>query len=138
MASAVVAALHDYGLTGTVVARNHVTGASLAQRYGWDYSTEVPEDARILVNVTPLGMYGDEENTQSFSDAEINSAALIIDAVAHPVNTPLIRAAQEKNKDIITGGDIIALQAAEQFALYTGVTPSKEQIQSAEAFASEQ
>jgi len=35
----------------------------------------------------------------------------------------------------INGGEVVALQAAEQFALYTGVRPTPEQVEAAEAFA---
>lgn len=135
MANAVVAALADHGMTGTVVARNHETGPALATRYGWDYSAEVPAEAKLLVNVTPLGMFGDREADQAFTDAEITAAEVVFDVVAYPVQTPLIRAAQRLGVPTINGGEVVALQAAEQFALYTGVTPTPEQVEAAEAFA---
>lgn len=136
MANAVIAALADYGLHGTVVARNHSTGAPLAQRYGFDYSTEVPENAQMLVNVTPLGMRGSEENTLSFSKEHIEKANVIFDVVADPWETPLIKEARAQNKKIITGQEVICLQAVEQFVLYTGVRPDDELIREAENFAS--
>ncbi|AGF72153.1 shikimate 5-dehydrogenase [Corynebacterium halotolerans] len=135
MANAVVAALADHGMTGTVVARNHQTGPALAQRYGWDYSTEVPEGAGLLVNVTPLGMRGEDEDVQVFSDGEIAEAAMVFDVVAYPVRTPLIEAAERLGRPTINGGEVVALQAAEQFALYTGVRPTDEQVIAAEEFA---
>lgn len=134
MANAVVAALADHGMTGTVVARNAETGSALAQRYGWEHSTEVPAKTSMLVNVTPLGMNGDHQHVQAFSDAEIDAAQVIFDAVAYPVETPLIKAAETKGKKIITGGEVICLQAAEQFALYTGVTPSVAFVRAAEDY----
>ncbi|WP_080795549.1 shikimate 5-dehydrogenase [Corynebacterium pacaense] len=135
MANAVVAALADYGLQGTVVARNHTTGAALANRFGWEYSAEVPESARLLVNVTPLGMNGPDSDVVSFGEDEIARADVIFDCVAFPVETPLIRAARSLGKEIIDGGEVAALQAAEQFELYTGVRPSDEQIAAAEVYA---
>ena len=37
-------------------------------------------------------------------------------------------AAREAGKPVITGAEVIALQAAEPFALYTGVRPTDEQV----------
>jgi len=139
MANAVVAALADHGMSGTVVARNAETGPALAERYGWDWSPEeVPAGARLLVNVTPLGMTGLAPEAQAFSDAEIAAADIIFDVVAYPVRTPLIAAAERLGRPSINGGEVVALQAAEQFALYTGVRPTPEQVEAAEAFANEE
>ncbi len=139
MANAVVAALADHGLSGVVVARNHLTGAALASRYEWDYSAQVPQEAQFLVNVTPIGMHGPDpevSQAQAFSDDELSRARIVLDAVAFPTNTPLVRAARSRDIPVITGAQIAALQAAEQFALYTGVRPSPEQVAAAEEYAS--
>lgn len=135
MANAVVAALADHGMRGTVVARNASTGEALANRYGWDYATEVPYSAQLLVNVTPLGMFGEHEDVQAFSDDDIARAEAIFDVVAYPVETPLMKAARAAGKPVIHGGEVVALQAAEQFKLYTGVEPSAEAVDAAEAYA---
>ena len=39
-----------------------------------------------------------------------------------------MRAAEAAGKPVISGAEVIALQAAEQFALYTGVRPTPEQV----------
>ena len=51
------------------------------------------------------------------------------------METPLIRAARAAGREVITGGEVIALQAAEQFRLYTDVTLSPDDIALAEAQA---
>ncbi|AFM07155.2 shikimate 5-dehydrogenase [Corynebacterium pseudotuberculosis] len=135
MANAVVAALADHGLVGTVVARNSVTGEALAQQYGWSYAESVPHNSEMLVNVTPLGMTGSDQDAQAFTDEEINAASLIFDVVAYPVETPLVLAAQRLGKRVINGGEVVALQAAEQFALYTGIQPSSADVAEAERYA---
>lgn len=137
MAGAVVAALADHGMTGTIVARNAETGPVLAERHDWDYSGEVPAAARLLVNVTPLGMHGPEERVQAFADDSIAAADIVFDVVAYPVRTPLIKAAERLGVSTINGGEVVALQAAEQFALYTGVRPTPEQVEAAEAYANQ-
>ena len=45
---------------------------------------------------------------------------MVFDVVAMPVETPLVRAARAAGGKVIHGGEVIALQAAEQFRLYTG------------------
>ncbi len=55
--------------------------------------------------------------------------------VALPAETPLVRAGRAAGKQVITGAEVAALQALEQFVLYTGVRPSAEQAARAAAFA---
>ncbi|MFT4190201.1 MAG: hypothetical protein QM617_01610 [Comamonas sp.] len=57
--------------------------------------------------------------------------------VALPARTPLIARAGDEGKAVITGAQVIALQAAEQFALYTGTRPTPEQVARASAFSRE-
>ena len=68
-------------------------------------------------------------------DEEIGRADVICDVVAFPVSTPLIQAAQQRGIPTINGGEIVALQAAQQFELYTGVRPSDELIEAAERYS---
>jgi shikimate dehydrogenase len=90
----------------------------------------------LLVNVTPIGMAGGAESAeQSFSDAAIASASGVWDVVAMPSETPLIRAARAAGKRVITGAEVIAIQAEEQFVLYTGVRPSPGLVAEASAFS---
>lgn len=136
MAKAVVAALRDSGFTrGTVVARNPVTGPALAEAYGYSWST-APVQADLLVNVTPVGMSGGPDaNSAPFTDDRIRAAQAVLDVVAMPSETPLVRAARAADKPVVTGAQVIALQAAEQFVLYTGVRPTDEQIVRASDFS---
>lgn len=138
MASAVGAAFRDNGFTsGTVVARNEETGAALADRLGYDYASEVGDRrASVLVNVTPVGMAaGPEEHEQAFDAAAITKASTVFDVVALPSETPLIVAARAAGIAVITGAEVIALQAAEQFERYTGVRPTAEQVAEASAIS---
>ena len=136
MGKAVIAACANTGFTGTVVARNVTAGQALAERYGWTHSTQVPQGTQVLVNVTPLGMDGgDGEGELSFTHEEIEAATWVFDVVAMPAETPLIKAARAAGKHVITGAEVIALQAAEQFVLYTGVRPSDEQVRAASEYS---
>jgi shikimate dehydrogenase len=131
MAAAVGAAFRDAGFgTGTVVARNPATGAQLADRLGYDYARDVgSHTAAVLVNVTPIGMAGGSEAADlAFDTATIGHAHTVFDVVAMPSETPLISAARAAGVPVITGAEVIALQAAEQFERYTGVRPTAEQV----------
>ncbi|GAB3868409.1 shikimate 5-dehydrogenase [Nocardioides maradonensis] len=139
MAKAVLAALAGVGFTDlTVVARNEEAGRVLAEAYDARWVPEVGDrTAQVLVNVTPLGMQGPEAHVQSFDDAAVAAAEVVFDVVALPADTLLVRAAQARGKRVISGAEVIALQAAEQFRLYTGVTPTPDQVRRASAFSRE-
>ncbi len=137
MGKAVATALRDAGLTqGTIVARNEATGRALAESVGWDCAAEVgSRTAGLLANVTSLGMEGADAEAMAFDSDTIAAADIVLDAVALPPETPLLRAAQAAGKRVITGAAIGVLQAVEQFVLYTGVTPTEAQIADAAAVA---
>ena len=67
--------------------------------------------------------------------ATIAKARTVFDVVALPSETPLIKAARAAGVHVITGAEVIALQAAEQFERYTGVRPTAEQIAEASAIS---
>lgn len=138
MAKAVACAFRDAGFDqGTIVARNEEAGRRLAANCGYEWRAELGElRPALLVNVTPIGMAGGAEAQQlAFAEEAIDAARTVFDVVAMPARTPLIVAAEVCGKQVITGLEVIALQALEQFVLYTGVRPSREQVERAVAFA---
>jgi shikimate dehydrogenase len=78
---------------------------------------------------------GVEAGALAFSREEVESARMVFDVVALPVLTPVVRLAQSLGKSVITGGEVIVLQAVEQFVLYTGVRPDDALIEKAAAHA---
>lgn len=138
MARAVGAAFRDKGFArGTVVARNPEAGPELAELLGYRWRPHVGGAcASILVNVTPLGMTGGPgENDSAFGADTVAAADTVFDVVALPSETPLIALARTAGKSVITGAEVIALQAAEQFERYTDVRPTPEQIADASTFS---
>ncbi|WP_242124410.1 shikimate 5-dehydrogenase [Sphingobium sp. Sx8-8] len=137
MAKAVVAALRDAGFAeGCIVARNEAAGRALAEQYGYAWRAELPrESAPLLVNVTPLGMEGADADALAFPLEYIAGCAVAFDVVAQPVETPFVRAARDAGKPVISGGEVIVLQAVEQFLLYTGIRPPAEAVREATLFA---
>jgi shikimate dehydrogenase len=138
MAKAVASALRDAGFReGIIVARNEQAGRQLADVCGYRWVAELGDLCPpMLVNVTPIGMAGGPEaDVLAFSENAIAAAERVFDVVAMPARTPLIQRAEALGKPVITGLDVIALQALEQFVLYTGVRPSREQVEAAVAYA---
>lgn len=129
MAKAVACALRDAGFTrGHIVATNATTGKALAAQYGFEWTPNMEGvRADVLINATPIGMAGGPgEDSLAFTRAEIDHASVVFDVVALPAVTPLIRYARARGKTVITGSDVFAIQAMEQFALYTGIRPDDE------------
>ncbi|MNP31288.1 Shikimate 5-dehydrogenase-like protein [compost metagenome] len=138
MAKAVTAALRDAGFkNGHIIARNPQAGQALASAYGYQWQAQVDElKVDMVINVTPIGMAGGAEAEQlAFAPATVDAAKIVFDVVALPAETPLVRYGREHGKQVITGAEVIALQALEQFVLYTGVRPTDEQIARAAAHA---
>ncbi|WP_448811491.1 shikimate 5-dehydrogenase [Agromyces bauzanensis] len=142
MAKAVVAAFRGAGFADlTIVARNEAAGSALAAKYGYEWVPTVsmgPDPARafdVLVNVTPLGMHGSDAAALAFTPAFIERASTVFDVVAFPAETPLIQAGRAAGTRVISGAEVIALQAARQFERYTGVALTREQVERASAFS---
>ena len=138
MAKAVACALRDAGFrNGTIVARNERTGRQLAELYGFHWTADISDvHAQLLLNATPIGMPGGPEADElAYTPDQIAAADVIFEVVASSGGTPLIRAAREQHKRLITGEEVFALQAVEQFVLYTGISPDAELFARAAAHA---
>ncbi|WP_375272544.1 shikimate 5-dehydrogenase [Sphingomonas sp.] len=136
MAKAVAAALRDRGhRTGTIVARNEGAGRALAASYGFSWRAEVGDGAALLVNATPIGMSGGDEQALAFPHAAIKACRVAFEVVALPAETPFLRDARAAGKTTIAGADVAVLQALEQFILYTGARPGDDDVAHAAAFA---
>ncbi|GAA2198501.1 shikimate 5-dehydrogenase [Sinomonas flava] len=146
MAKATAAAFRDAGFRKvTVVARNEEAGRNLADLYGfaWKPSVEAAlQDAAggdgaadVLVNVTPIGMAGGPDaDSLAFPQDAVDAARVVFDVVALPPETPLTRAGRAAGKTVISGAEVMTIQALEQFILYTGIKPTPEQVAAAEEF----
>jgi len=137
MAKAVVAAFRGAGFDDlTVLARNVEAGPALAEKYGYSWVRDEPETSfDVIVNVTPLGMQGADAAALAFGERFIERASTVFDVVAFPAETPLIAAARSAGIPVITGAEVVALQAARQFERYTGVALTRDQVERAAAFS---
>jgi shikimate dehydrogenase len=88
------------------------------------------EDAVIgaagLVNGTPIGMLPDLG--MPVAEGLLNAQMWVADAVYSPLWTPLLKAAKAKGARVMTGRDLAIYQAADAFALFTGLTPSTDEM----------
>ena len=80
----------------------------------------------VILNATPTGMHGVKPATL-LEPKEIN-ARLVFDLVYNPIDTPLIRAAREKNIPVITGVEMFVHQGARQFEIWTGKPAPEEEM----------
>ncbi|WP_456309105.1 shikimate 5-dehydrogenase [Serratia proteamaculans] len=138
MAKAVACALKDSGFhQGYIIARNETRGRELAELYGFEWRADLEGlQPGLLINATPTGMAGGvDADALSFDRATINAASVIFDVVALPELTPLVQYARSQEKTVITGSEVFAIQAVEQFALYTGVRPDDALFRKAAAHA---
>lgn len=138
MAKAVACALKDAGFKqGYIVAKNEKTGQQLASLYGYEWRPDTQGvEAEVLINATPIGMSGGADaDTLAFSEDEIDRAKVIFDVVALPSETPMIRYAKTQGKTVISGAEVFAIQAVEQFVLYTGIRPDHELFLAAAKYA---
>ena len=136
MAKAIALALDDCGYRQvTIVARNADTGQRLAAKYGYRWQPHWAQgDAfEVLINASPVGMAPNADQCPC-PEALIRQAQYIVDSVANPIHTQLIRTATQLGKRTVNGLEITKIQSIEQFILYTGVTPDERTVQSAMDF----
>ena len=137
MARAVAYALSELGCRKvTVLARNRASGEGLAESYDFDWREPGSAgDWDVLINATPMGMTPDLVEFMPFSHEAAQASRLVVDSVAYPPDTALLRAAREAGKYTVAGFDITLSQAVEQFKLYTGVVLRPDQVGRAAAYA---
>jgi shikimate dehydrogenase len=142
MARAVAYALDELKCRNVVIlARNRETGESLAQTYTYRWrdpsSTQAgePGEFDVLINASPVGMTPDPVDHMPFSRDWVNRARLVVDSVANPADTALLKAAREVSLATVAGFDLTLSQGVEQFRLYTGVSLRPDQVGRAAVYA---
>jgi shikimate dehydrogenase len=103
------------------------------------YNTDHLAIAKLLTaRQVPVGMSGGPAaDDLPVAPEVVDRAETVFDGVALAALTPLVRRPRAQGKQLITGAEVIALQALEQFVLYTGVRPSDDQVRRASAFSRE-
>jgi 3-dehydroquinate dehydratase/shikimate dehydrogenase len=115
-------ALRQAGADVTVLARD----AGKARRLAGDFSAKAGglgaalSGFDIVVNATPLGTKGAQENSTPAVAAQLSGVGLAYDLVYNPPLTPFLREAQAADCKVLGGLPMLIRQAAAQFRLWTG------------------
>jgi 3-dehydroquinate dehydratase/shikimate dehydrogenase len=124
---ACVFALKENGADVTLVARDPRKAKPLSEEFdirvaelgtgNWRLETE------ILINATPLGTRGENENETVATAEELRDVKLVYDLVYNPSETRLLREARIAGAKTIGGLDMLIAQGAKQFEIWTGQKP---------------
>ncbi|MCP4267447.1 MAG: shikimate dehydrogenase [Candidatus Brocadiaceae bacterium] len=79
-------------------------------------------DSDILINTTSIGMLPDINQTP-VPKSILKEEMIVFDAVYNPIETRLLREANEKGCHTVNGLSMFINQAAEQFKLWTNIDP---------------
>ena len=83
------------------------------------------QSTNLIINTTILGMKGSGyENISPVDSTFIDSNSVIFDMVYNPTKTQLIKIALDKNANIIEGLNMLVYQAIKSIELWTGISPS--------------
>ena len=115
--SAAVWALREAGADVAVWNRTGERAAELAAEFGVRHAA-APEPARVLVNVTSLGMHGEDLPAQVGLDAL--EPELVADVVYGAGPTALSRWAAERGARVVEGPEMLVRQGARSFERWTG------------------
>lgn len=120
-ARALVYGLVERGAHVTVLNRTVERAQRLADELGAAAAGPLSELARnpyeILVNTTSVGLRTDDSPVPA---ADLLPESLVMDVVYEPEETRLLRDAQARGAETITGKWMLVYQAAEQFREWTG------------------
>jgi shikimate dehydrogenase len=133
-ARAIVLALGRAG--GRVVVSARRAGAAAeaaalapgAEAHGFDDLSDLVARSDVLVNATPIGMGGE---SLPFDPGVFGSRHVVLDALYHPAETPLLAAARAHGARAENGLGMLVGQAAAAFARFTGRDAPLEVMRSA-------
>jgi 3-dehydroquinate dehydratase/shikimate dehydrogenase len=90
----------------------------------------------IVINATPLGTRGLQQDEAPVTAAHLRNVRLAYDLVYNPLETRFLRAARAAGCETLSGIEMLLAQAAEQFKLWTGREPEVELMRAAALDAS--
>jgi 3-dehydroquinate dehydratase/shikimate dehydrogenase len=107
----------------TVYARDVRKVTSLADQFSVPVEkleANLSFSADILVNTTPLGTKGENEDASAATADQLRDVKFVYDLVYNPAQTKLLRAAATVGVPAIGGLEMLIEQGAEQFRIWTG------------------
>ena len=132
-ARAVAVALAGGGSELTITARRADSAEQAAALVGartvaWDHRDDAARAARYVVNATPSGM-GD--GALPVPVEALDAGQVYVDLVYHPLETPMLQAAQARGATVVDGLGMLVRQAALQVERWTGMPAPLERMRSA-------
>jgi 3-dehydroquinate dehydratase/shikimate dehydrogenase len=122
-ARALLWGLRSRGAHTTLFARNVESAGETARTFGADVSrieSACFDGFDLVVNATPLGTRGENENRTPARAQQLRGARVAYDLVYNPSETLFLREARSANCETVSGLSMLVAQAAEQFRLWTG------------------
>lgn len=128
-ARACILALKQEGADVTLVARNHAQAENLSTRFDVKFSklttvdgqpTTVYSEFDIVVNATPLGTIGEQQEQTAANAEQLGGVKLVYDLVYNPAETRLISEAKAAGAAALGGIEMLLAQAVRQFQIWTG------------------
>lgn len=122
-ARALLWSLLNAGARVNVFARDVELGNLTTEQFGVDCTTLAGasfSDFDVVVNTTPLGMRGPNEDLTPVVAKQLRGAKLAYDLVYNPIETRFISEAREAGCECIGGLPMLVAQAVDQFKLWTG------------------
>jgi shikimate dehydrogenase len=83
-------------------------------------------DFSIIIQTTSVGLAKDEALPISLE--RISTGSLVADIIYNPLETPFLKAAQEKNCTTLNGVGMFVYQGAIAFEKWTGIQPDTEKM----------
>ncbi|HSA07602.1 MAG TPA: shikimate dehydrogenase [Candidatus Gastranaerophilales bacterium] len=145
-ARAVISALVALNINDIkIIARNQVKAEELINLSGKNFcglklKHLIPQenmdlsDCSLIVNTTPVGMQGKFEGISPLSAYSIDSlktGAFVYDIVYRPRKTKLLELTEKRGLKTLDGLDMLVLQGAKSFSLWTGKEASVETMKNA-------
>ena len=84
------------------------------------------QEADILINTTPLGMFPNVDDMPPVDLKLLPEGALVYDIVYNPAETKLLKTAKELGYPTLNGMSMLLLQGKESYRLYTDQLPNME------------
>jgi shikimate dehydrogenase len=101
----------------------------LAEAIDWDEILDHERDWDLIVNTTPIGMHGSDETISPLCSRYVqslkNRECLFYDLIYNPTETQFMKIASEKGFKAANGYEMLYLQAAHAFSLWTGLPLEK-------------
>jgi 3-dehydroquinate dehydratase/shikimate dehydrogenase len=112
----------DVSVSSRTVDRAEKLGREVHGKW-FDWEARHNVNCDVLVNCTPIGMHPNVDESPVHKGF-LKPGMLVFDTVYNPESTLLVKDARARGCVVVTGVEMFIRQAALQFQLFTGLTPS--------------